>query len=208
MAHFVIHLFFSFIIFLIVIYIYYRQIRCKEIHNEIIKVLNKNVDFIIEYNKKQEINTLKNTIQLSSYLQIILKIAKSDYITFFKYDYSQKYVKLDFITSMSSDGTIIQNSILDHIPVTSNILLLDIIKSDDKDFYCSTDSEVKEKNNIVSEVLEKREVKKVYYQNVFKQNLDTPVGFITLAYKDENSTLAESSKDEIKKMIEKMKIYL
>lgn len=209
MGHLIIDCSFLLTILVILIFFYFRQKKCKKISNDFLQIFSKNVDFITNLYEKLEVSNLKNNIQLSAYFQIILKISKADYITFFKYDYTQNHVvKLDFITSMDYNGTIIQNSILDQLPITSNILLLDIIKSDDKDIYFITDSQVKERNNVVYDVLEKREIKKVYYHNIYKQNRELPIGFIAISYKDENDIIIDSDKTEIFRLIEKMKSYL
>lgn len=52
-----------------------------------------------------------------------------------------------------------------------------------------------------------RGINKLYYQNVYK-NQENPLGFISLSYKDENYKLLDTDKEEILRIIEKMKSYL
>lgn len=192
-------------IFLTIIYI--KQMRHKESYLNLLKIISKNVDFLIDFYKKQEVTYLKNTIELYSQFQIILKISKCDFISFFKYDYSKRYVVLHFILSVDEKGTIIQESMLDNLPASSNLLTLNIMKSDDKDLYSITTKELKDKNIKSYEVMEYREIKNIYYQNIFN-NKENPLGFVTISYKNENYVIPDSDKIEILRIIEKIKSYI
>jgi hypothetical protein len=181
--------------------------RHKESYLNLLKIISKNVDFLIDFYKKQEVTYLKNTIELYSQFQIILKISKCDFISFFKYDYSKRYVVLHFILSVDEKGTIIQESMLDNLPASSNLLTLNIMKSDDKDLYSITTKELKDKNIKSYEVMEYREIKNIYYQNIFN-NKENPLGFVTISYKNENYVIPDSDKIEILRIIEKIKSYI
>lgn len=149
MSHIFVDFIFLFVIVFLVILIYLRQIRHKKLSDDLIKVLSKNVDFLTDFYHRQEIVSLKNTIQLYSQFQVLLKISKCDYISFFKYDFTKRYVTLHFILSIDDRGFIVQESMLDKLPVTSNLLTLSIIKTDDKDLYSTTAHEMREKDEKV-----------------------------------------------------------
>jgi hypothetical protein len=207
MNHIFVDITFFLIITVLLLIVYIRQMRCKEISNNLIKILSKNVDFLTEYYKKQEIILLKNTIQLYSQFQIILKISKCDYVSFFKYDFSKRYIMIHFLLSVDDKGTIVQESVLDNLPATSNLLTLNIMKTDDKDLYSIKTSALKEKNEKTYEMIESRGIKKIYYQNVFKDK-ENPLGFVSISYKNEDYIISEDDKKEILRIIEKMKTYL
>jgi hypothetical protein len=187
--------------------IYIRQFKHKKVTDDFIKILNKNVDFLTELSRKQETIQLKNTIKLYSQFQVILKISKCDYISFFKYDYSKRYVILHFLLSTDEKGSIIQESMLDKLPATSNLLTLNIINSDDTDLHSINASEIREKDDKVYQIMKYRNISKMYYQNIFK-DMDNPLGFIALSYIDENFIIPEADKIEILRIIEKIKSFL
>jgi len=207
MGHMLVDFLFLFVIVSLVMIVYIRQIRIKEISDELIKVLSKNIDFLTEFQKKQEIVHLKNTIKLYSQFQVILKISKCDYISFFKYDYSKRYVVLHFLLSIDEKGSIIQESMLDKLPATSNLLTLNILNSDGTDLHSISINNIKENDIKVYQIMKYRGVSKLYYQNVFKEE-ENPLGFISISYKDENYEIPECDKVEILRIIEKIKSFL
>jgi len=196
----------STIVILLLIF-YFNRIRREKSYLELFKILSKNTEFLTEYQKKQEITQLKNTIKIYSQFQIILKISKCDFVTFFKYDYSNRYVILHFLLSIDSKGCIIQENSLDKLPISGNLLALNVLKSDDTDLYTLYTDEIKGKNDIVYHSTKEKGVNKIYYQNVFI-NRENPLGFITLSYKDKNFELPEDDKVEVLRIIENIKSYL
>ena len=207
MNHQVIDFIFLLIITFLVILIYLKQFKSKRVSDNLIGILNKNVEFLTEYYRKQEIINLKRTIQLYSQFQIILKISQANYISFFKYDYSRKYVILHFLLSVDDKGTIVQESMLDKLPVTSNLLTLNIMRSDDNDLYSIDVNEIKEKDEKVYQVMKYRNISKMFYKNIYKDK-ENPLGFISISYQTENFKLSEGDKFEILRIIEKIKTYL
>lgn len=207
MGHILVDILFLFVISFLVFIVYIRQIKHKIVSAELIKVLDKNIDFLTHFYRQQEVIHLKNTIQLYSQFQIILKISKCDFISFFKYDYTKRYVILHFLLSIDEKGIIVQESMLDKLPVTSNLLTLNIMKSDDNDLYSININEIKENDEKVYQVMKYRNISKIYYQNLFKDK-DNPLGFISISYKDENFEMPDGDKEEILRIIEKMKSYL
>jgi hypothetical protein len=194
----------SIIILGIVIMIYIKQKIYKKTSDNLINALSKNLFFFTELNKKQEIVNLKNSIDLYSKFQVILKISKCDYISFFKYDYSNRYIVLHFILSIDNNGTIIQTNILDKLPITANLSILNILKSDDEDLYLLPLSDIESKNDNFFRHLSNNGINTIYYQNVFKYK-ETPLGFISLAYKNKNYIILQEDKVEILRIIEEMK---
>lgn len=205
--NYLIHLFFILIIILLLVFVYIGQYKCKKLSKELVKTLSKDLDFLTNLYRKQEITHLKNTIKLYSQFQIILKISKADYVSFFKYDYSKRYVVLHFLLSIDNRGVIIQDSMLDDLPVASNLIILDLMKSDDWDLYPIVIEDLKENNDSIYKAMISRGVNKFYYQNLFKDKNNT-LGFIAVSYKDKDFNLLEDDKDEILRIIEKMKYYL
>lgn len=204
MLHIFIDLLASFIILGVVLLIYSKQKEYKKNSDQLIDILSKNVEFLTELYKKQEVINLKKSIDLYSQFQIILKISKCDYVSFFKYDYSSRYIILHFILSIDSNGSIIQMNLLDNLPVTANLSILNILKSDDNDLYLLSPSEIEGKNDDLFGHLTEHGINTIYYQNVFKSK-ENPLGFISLAYKNEKHILPKDDKIEILRIIEKMK---
>ena len=202
MIHIFIDLFVSLVILGLVIIIYLKQKEYKKNSDNLISILNTNVEFLTELHKKHAIMELKRAIDLYSQFQIVLKISKCDYVSFFKYDYSKRYILLHFILSIDNNGKIIHTDILDGLPVTADFKILNILKSDDKDLYFLTINEIKEKNDLFI-----KDINTIYYQNIFK-NKENPFGFISLLYKNENYLLPEEDKIEILRVIEKMKSFI
>ena len=204
MINIIIDLLTSFIILGLVIAIYIKQRANKKHSDHIIDILGKNVEFLTELYKKQEVINLKKSIDLYSQFQIILKISKCDFVSFFKYDYSSRYIVLHFILSIDNKGSIVQMNILDNLPVTANMSILNILKSDDEDLYRLFPNEIEGKNDNLFKNLVSHGINSIYYQNIFK-NRENSLGFISLAYKDENYILPKEDKVEILRIIEKMK---
>ena len=124
MLHFIFDVFFIFFtLFLLISFFILHKKKQKNSEN-LTNVLNKNIDLLLQFERKHEMNELKNNIQLYSLFQIVLKITKADYVSFFKYDFSQKCVVLNFILSIDDKGFIVQESELDDYPVASNFMTL------------------------------------------------------------------------------------
>ncbi len=202
--HIFVDLFVSILILSLVFIIYIKQKTYKKNSNNLIKILNNNVQFLTDLYKKHEVIELKKAIDLYSQFQIILKMSKCDYISFFKYNYSKKYIILHFVLSIDNKGSIIQTSILDNLPVTANLSILNILKSDDNDLYLLEPNYFEGKNDAMFKNLKDKNINTIYYQNVFK-NKETPLGFISMSYKDKGYILPEDDKVEILRIIEKMK---
>ncbi|MCK9415759.1 tetratricopeptide repeat protein [Candidatus Dojkabacteria bacterium] len=193
------------LLFLIIIglmvYVRIRQIKFEKMSNQLIVVLTRNVEFLNEIIKKKEIQEIKNIINIYSQCQVISKVANCDYVSFFKYDYSKKIVSLNFMLSVDKNGSMIYNSLLYDI---DNLLTLNL-KFNYDDLYFKNINEV-EDNNIVY-VMKKNDISKFYYQNIYK-DLNTPIGFIALSFKDDKYIIPNEDKVEIIRMIEKIKYYL
>lgn len=202
--HVFIDLFISLIILGLVFIVYLKQKEYKKGSDTLIKVLSENINFFTQLYKKQEVVNLKKSIDLYSQFQIILKISKCEFVSFFKYDYSNRYILLHFILSINSNGKIIQTSLLDNVPITANLDILNILKSDDNDLYLLSPNEIEGKNDSLYKNLKEREINTIYYQNIFRDK-ENPLGFISLSYTDESYDLPQEDKIEILRIIEKMK---
>lgn len=177
-------------------YVRIRQLKFEKMSNQLIKVLNQNVEFLNNMNKEKEIQEIKNTIKIYSQCQVISKVANCDFVSFFKYDSKN----INFILSVDKNGTMIHNSLLYDI----EILTLDL-KFNYDDLYFKNINDVE--NNNIFYVMKKNDISKFYYQNIYK-DLDTPIGFIALSFKDDKYIIPNEDKVEIIRLIEKLKNYL
>ena len=206
------HLIFNAIICLILIVLlisYHNVYKKKRIQNEnLADVLGKNMELLLHFERKQDLKELKNNIQLYSFFQIVLKITKADYVSFFKYDYSKKFLPINFILTINNEGKAVQSSLLDNVPVASNLFTLDLINCDDKDMYSKNiDNILEENSNIFYKAFSNKKINKLYYQNIFKE-CEKPIGFIIFSYKDKNFILSEDDKQDAMTVIEDMKQYI
>jgi tetratricopeptide (TPR) repeat protein len=201
--HNMITLFFLIIILCLIYYVYRRQVKYEKISNQLIDFLTRNVEFLNEVNRQKEITEIKNIIQLYSRCQVISKVANCDYISFFKYDYSNRYITLNFILSINHDGSMVYDSLL--YEMGNNILNVNYLNFNDNDLYFLNLADVKD--NSVSYVMNQRELSKFYYRNIYK-NSNTPIGFIAMSFKDNDYIIPESDKNEIIRMIENLKKFL
>ena len=205
------HLIFDFFIcmfsvFLLISFFVLHKKKHKNSEN-LTTVLNKNIDLLLHFERRHDLNELKNNIQLYSLFQTVLKMTKSDYVSFFKYDYSKKFLPINFVLNINSEGRAIQKSLLDNTPVASNLLTLDIIKCDDKDLYSKNIDDLKIENDNLYQAYVNKGINKLYYQNIFK-GCDKPIGFVIFAYKDKNFVLSEDDKQDSMTVIEDMKQYI
>lgn len=185
---------------------YYKYKRCKKSSEILITFLSKNIDFLTDFYKKQEIVNLKNNIKLYSKFNIITKISKCDYITYFRYDYSHRYISLRFIFSLDINNNLTKDNILDEVPIAGDILKTNLLNKDDSDLSVVYSDDLKENFGLVYKALLNRDIKKLYYHNIFKHD-DKPLAFIVLSYKDEY-VLPEDDKTEILRIFKKLNLYL
>lgn len=193
----------SIIIFLC-FFAYYDQIKQNKSHREIIVILNKNIDFLLEYYKRDEITQIRNDIQLYSCFQIISKISKCDYVSLFKYDYSKRYIILHLLLLMDNNGNIIKEKIFEDLPITGELLRFDMLNIDDSINSLCIDNNMIDDNVHIHTIIESKGINKIYYQNIFKNDIN-PFGIISISYKDKGFELTEDDKVQISRVIENMK---
>ena len=128
------HLFFcilmlcAMMIFFLII-LNYNQKKNKKLFKNLDKFLNKNLSLLVEINKKKIISDLNNSIQIYSKFQIIQKVSNANFVSFFTYDHSKKFIDLNFMFSIDNDSKIIQDSIFNGLSITGELLAFDILKS-------------------------------------------------------------------------------
>lgn len=205
------HIFFDILYIIIIIVLLYlvhtKIVKCRKNTENLIDILSKNINFLDNYYKNQEIIQLKKSINLYSKLQILLKVSNCDYISFFKYDYSKKFIMLNFLLSVSDNGTIIDESNIDGLPVSSDDVILKIL-----DFYDKTGLSYLTLDNItdnkfIDNLLIKNDVKKIYFKNIFKDK-NIPEGFIIFCYKNHEYILNDDDKTEILRILKPIKYFL
>jgi len=156
---------------------YFRQLKNENVSKKLYNFLNTNIDIFKEIDRKRYISDIKNSIDIYSKFQIIQKISKSDYVTLFKYNYSEKIVQLDFLFSIDNNGRVVKNSVFDDV---SNIL------TKNKNInLCELDvsgADVK-----CQDIIKNYNLNKIYYKNILDEN-DTdkksPIAFMLISYVD------------------------
>lgn len=188
------------VIFFIITYI--KQLKSQKVSNELYNFLDKNLEFLNTMHRKKVAAQIKNSLEVYLQFQIIQKITKADYITFFKYDYSKKYVGLNFMFSIDANGSMIQNSIFEDLSLTGNLLTMDVFKSINCDLCDLKLNDFEHKCPEIHGFMKQKEVHKIYFRNIFKdQNHESPVAFIVVSYKDANHILSDDDKNEIKRIL-------
>jgi hypothetical protein len=196
------------LIFLLICFfliLHFKQLKNEKIFIDLYKFLEKNFGYLGEVYKRKIESELRNSIHVFSQFQIIQKISNADYVTFFKYNYSKRIVELDFIFSLDRSGRMVQDSIFNNITLTGNLLTLDAFRSINCDL-CDLDlCEFENKCPEIYGFMTQRELKKIYFKNIFKDDKkETPIAFIVISYKD-NYNLNVDDKNEIKRMIKSIR---
>lgn len=207
MDHTLIDILFISIIIILYILAYIKQIRQSKSYTGLVEILSKNIDFLLEYHKKKEVIELKNSIQLYTQFQIISKISHCDYVSFFKYDYSNRVVILNFLLTINNKGCIIQECDLDKMPMTGSLLSLKLLNADNKKIYSLHINELKNKNTHLHTIIINKGINKIYYQNVYKTD-SKPFGIVLISYKDEKFELLEDDKSEILRIVNNMEYFI
>lgn len=208
MMHVFIDIAFIAFIFALLIIVFIKNEACKKHSDMLIDFLIKNINFLSELNRKQEISQLKKTILLYTNFQVVLKMCDCDYISFFKYDYSNKYIHLHFILTIDRNGTMIHDSLLYDMTLSGSLLTLDILNTSHNDIKSFNIETVKVVSNNLYHIMMTRDIKKIYYKNVYRSDSDIPVGFISFSYKDPNFILDDDIKPEILRIVDKIKNYI
>lgn len=202
MPHFFIDILFLIVIFTLILIVKIKQNKCQRNADSLIDILSKNINFLDNYYKIHEIQYLKKTISLYAKLQVLLKISKCDYVSFFKYNYSKNFIMLNLILSTDNIGNIVEESEINNIPLSSNEFLLKILNCYGPDL-CSIVLEDVSENIFIHELLIKHKVNKIYFKNIFKDTV--PDGFILMCFKEKDSFILEDDKIEILRIINKIK---
>lgn len=202
MPHIFIDILFLITIFTLIMIVKIKQRKCQKNADSLIEILSKNVNFLDNYYKIHEIQYLKRTIELYAKLQVLLKISKCDYVSFFKYNYTKNFIMLNLLLSTDNFGNIVEESELNNLPLSSNDFLLKILNCYGPDL-CSIVLDDVSENKFVHELLLKHKVNKIYFKNIFKDTI--PDGFILFCFKDKNVSISEDDKIEILKIINKIK---
>lgn len=175
-----------------------RKFNC----DKIIDTLNSNIDLLNAIYEKQHSNDLRKMIELYSEVQTIMKLTEAHYISLFKYDFSKKYVVLHFMFSINKTGEIIHESYLDKLPATSNMLSLEILKSNDEGLHSLTVDDVKEVDMKAYQLLKYRNIEKMYFKNITK-NANSPAGYLSFSY-NYDYKLNEQQEEETLRILKKI----
>lgn len=181
----------------LIIYIYFSHVKCEKISVQVIEILSKNVNFLNELYKKKEAIEIGKNIKIYSQFKIIAKVAKCDFISFFKYDYTKQQAILDFIFTLD-DKSIVDDTLLYGIGV--NILALNSFKFESNDIYYYDIDDMKIENVNIYRSMIYKGTNRVYYQNIYT-NSDNPIGLVAISYKDKSYIIPEDDKHEILRMI-------
>lgn len=208
MMYTIINVAFILFILILLIKVFIKHEKCKKRSEELIGFLMKQIDFLTELNRKQEIIQLKKSILLYTDFQVVLKMCNCDFISFFKYDYSQKYLGLHFLLTIDNTGTLLHDSVLYDLPLTGGLLTLDILNSNRYDIGELNIELVKTLSENLYDVINRREINKIYYKNVYKYEASNPIGFIAFSFKDKDALIDEEMKPEIIRISNKIKNYI
>jgi len=141
-------------------------------------------------------------VELYSEVQTILKISESSSISLFRYDYTKSYITLHFIFSINKKGEIFHESFMDKLPATSNMLNLEILKSNGEDLYDFKIESIKDIDMKAYQMLKYREIQKIYFRNI-KKDINSPLGYIAFSYKDDYE-IDENQREEIMRITTKI----
>lgn len=202
------HLFIDILIVLIMcllfLFVYNKQKKCKIVYNNLYNFINKNIDFLTEIHHKQIANELQNSIKIYSKFQIIQKISKSDYLSFFKYDSNLNF---NYLFLIDNKGNIVQHSNFDKFIITEELKKSKVIKNNSEELLCIELNNINENENFdnISSIIKSRELNKFYYKNLFNEKT---TGFFALSYKDKEFVLDGDDKFEILRILENIKKLL
>lgn len=205
----VINIFITLVIIVFIIIIKKIYNKHKKNYNVLIDFLSRNIEILAYHEKNDYVNMMRKSSKLFSYCQSILKTVSCDYMTFFKYDYSRGYISLDFLFTMNKEGTLIDNSLLDNLPVTSTIMCTKVLRSDNQLNFLYID-DIKESEELYC-AFKERNIYKIYYKNLYNDKgdgtldcLSERLGFFFIAYTDDY-IMSEDDKDDVTNTIKKMK---
>jgi len=168
--------------------------------NKIINILNEYIKFLDKLYKITQVEELNKSIKLINKLQIILNISQSDYVMFFKYDYSKTFIMFYTLLLLENGGKVINNNIIKKLPVTSNKIVLDILNTNNEELH---------QNNILDlNFMLKHNINKSFYRNIFSYDDNHPEGFIVLLYENEKSTISIYKQLEINRIIDNIKYLM
>jgi len=203
--HFNLHILLYLLIGLSFIYSYSNFKSNNKIKNKLGPTLDKNVEILNNiYNKYQSVDIKKN-IKLFTQFNILAKVSKCDYITFLKYDYMNRYISMNFQFTLDQKS-IVEDTLL--YEVGHNLLTVDILKFDQDDLHYFLLNDIKNKNTKIYQAMIHKGTKKIYYQNVYKDNMKEPYGIITISFKDDLYTIPREDKIEILRIIKEINFFI
>jgi len=171
-------------------------------YDQTLEILNKNVDLLNSVYRKQHSNDLKKMVELYSEVQTILKISNSSLISLLRYDYSKRYITLQFMFSINGSGEIVHESRLDKLPATSNILNLKILESECNNLYDLKTEEIKDIDPKTYQLLKSCGIEKVFFRNIRKCE-SSPLGYIAFSY-NEDYEIDDRQREEIMRITTKI----
>jgi len=154
-----------------IIYIFLKLESKYNTCNRSIRMLSTKHNLLKLLYRKQTLHNMKKMIDLHRELQSILKISKSSYISLFKYNYTKRYITLNFLFSINNNDEIIYENYLNELPATSNTLNLKILKSDGLDNIDSVG---------LNKISQYSDIKKMYFKNIKKNSVS--VGYVAFSY--------------------------
>lgn len=192
------------VIFILIVYIYFCHAKCKKISIQVIDILSKNIIFLNELYKKKEALEIGKNIKIYSQFKVIAKVAKCDYISFFKYDHTKDQSILDFVFTLEGES-FIDDTLLYSLGM--NVLALDSFKFKSNDLYYYNIDDMKYENINIYRAMKYKGTNKVYYQNIYIDS-DNPTGLVAISYKDISYIIPDDDKHEILRMINQLNLIL
>jgi len=206
-------IFFELIIIFSIIIIRYSINIYNSNYNKLLFFLSKNIENIVKYKSDNYINMLRMSSLLFHNCQKIIQVSKSEFMTYFKYDYSKGYITLNFLFTINKKGLYVDNLSTFDLPLSSNIITSKLLKCDNNfnSLYIDDIKDYNDAKDIYIE-LKKRNINKIYYKNLYtdiytklKESSSNRVGLFMISYTDDH-IMTEDEQSSIMNIIHNMNI--
>lgn len=172
---------------------------------KVLETLDANMNLLNLIYEKQKKDNVRKMVETYTQVQTLLKLTEASTVSLFKYDYSKNNsIILHFVFSFNKNGEISHDSYLDKLPVTSNSLNLEILMDNDR-LGVMMVSDLKVHDIILYNLLIYRNLEKIYFKNIVKENV--PVGYISFFY-DNDYIMSERQIEETLRILNKISTLL
>jgi len=197
MMHDLLHILLILIPVVFFLILFSKLFKLEKLFGSMSIFLDKNMEILNRAYRVRVAEELKKSLSILIKFQIIQKISKSNYLTFYKYNYSQKYIELDFDFSIR-DGVLVDNTPFEKILLSGDILTLDFFKKINCEFCELNIDELEFCEKGIYQSIKDGNITKIYYKHIFNKNDKyNPVAIVFMSYKDCDFELVDDEKSEI-----------